>query len=216
MSIQVTLRSIACSHFIQAPCCRMATALLVCSSSTEACTSSCTSLCLSFPLAESYWVALMLPSPALPCATVPRMDLCFNQVSACWPASAVLPVLTTIPAPDTLVSLSVGHSESRRMTDELGSRQRDLSTSSVTKRANGHWHAIIASSCRWSQREYKRQPVHRINHPFATRSLRVRALRHSSGGRGLTGEQRSVKTVTQECAVASSPACFSTKRAKFL
>ncbi len=127
-------------------------------------------------------------------------------------------------------SLSVGHSESRRMTDELGSRQRDLSPSSVTKRANGHWHAIIASSCRWSQREYKRQPVHRINHlslrsrvvvfttalPDATRSLRVRALRHSSGGRGLTGEQRSVKTVTQECAVASSPACFSTKRAKFL
>ncbi len=54
------------------------------------------------------------------------------------------------------------------MTDELGSRQRDLSTSSVTKRANGHWHAIIASSCRWSQREYKRQPVHRINHPFAS------------------------------------------------
>ncbi len=53
------------------------------------------------------------------------------------------------------------------MTDELGSRQRDLSTSSVTKRANGHWHAIIASSCRWSQREYKRQPVHRINHVFA-------------------------------------------------
>ncbi len=45
-------------------------------------------------------------------------------------------------------SLSVGHPESRRMTDELGSRQRDLSTSSVTKRANGHWHAIIASSCR--------------------------------------------------------------------
>ncbi len=45
-------------------------------------------------------------------------------------------------------SLSVGHSESRRMTDELGSRQRDLSTSSITKRANGHWHAIIASSCR--------------------------------------------------------------------
>ncbi len=127
-------------------------------------------------------------------------------------------------------SLSVGHSESRRMTDELGSRQRDLSTSSVTKRANGHWHAIIASSCRWSQREYKRQPVHRINHLFASEpsggvslllfltlreALRVRALRHSSGGRGLTGEQRSVKTVTQECAVASSPACFSTKRANF-
>ncbi len=107
-------------------------------------------------------------------------------------------------------SLSVGHSESRWMTNELGSRQRDLSTSSVTKRANGHWHAIIASSCRWSQREYKRQSVHRINHPFASEpsggaslllflSLRVRSLSecgHSSGGRGLTGEQRSVKTVT--------------------
>ncbi len=37
---------------------------------------------------------------------------------------------------------------------KLGSRQRDLSTSSVTKRANGHWHAIIASSCCWSPREY--------------------------------------------------------------
>ncbi len=64
-------------------------------------------------------------------------------------------------------SLREGTETSRRMTDELGSRQRDLSTSSVTKRANGHWHAIIASSCRWSQREYKRQPVHRINHVFA-------------------------------------------------
>ncbi len=64
-------------------------------------------------------------------------------------------------------SLKEGTETSRRITDELGSRQRDLSTSSVTKRANGHWHAIIASSCRWSQREYKRQPVHRINHVFA-------------------------------------------------
>ncbi len=64
-------------------------------------------------------------------------------------------------------SLKEGTETSRRMTDELGSRQRDLSTLSVTKRANGHWHAIIASSCRWSQREYKRQPVHRINHVFA-------------------------------------------------
>ncbi len=43
---------------------------------------------------------------------------------------------------------------------------RDQSTSSVTKRANGHWHAIIASSCRWSQHEYKRQRVHRINSYF--------------------------------------------------
>ncbi len=45
-------------------------------------------------------------------------------------------------------SLKEGTERSCRMTDELGSRQRDLSTSSVTKRANGHWHAIIASSCR--------------------------------------------------------------------
>ncbi len=49
---------------------------------------------------------------------------------------------------------------------KLGSRQRDQSTSSVTKRANGHWHAIIASSCRWSPCEYKRQQVHRINSSF--------------------------------------------------
>ncbi len=146
------------------------------------------------------------------------------------PSAAVYHITTKTVNMHNVCSLSVGHSESRRMTDELGSRQRDLSTSSVTKRANGHWHAIIASSCRWSQREYKRQPVHRINHPFASEpsggvslllfltlreASRVRALRHSSGGRGLTGEQRSVKTVTQECAVASSPACFSTKRADF-
>ncbi len=70
-------------------------------------------------------------------------------------------------------SLKEGTETSRRMTDELGSRQRDLSTSSVTKRANGHWHAIIASSCRWSQREYKRQPVHRINHVFAEEPSRA-------------------------------------------
>ncbi len=30
------------------------------------------------------------------------------------------------------------------MTNELGSRQRDLSTLSVTKRANRHWHAVIS------------------------------------------------------------------------
>ncbi len=93
-------------------------------------------------------------------------------------------------------SLSVGHSESRRMTDELGSRQRDLSTSSVTKRANGHWHAIIASSCRWSQREYKRQPVHRINHPFASEPsggvslLLFLTLRESFTSAGVTAQQR--------------------------
>ncbi len=132
-----------------------------------------------------------------------------------------------------LRSLSVGHSESRRMTDELGSRQRDLSTSSVTKRANGHWHAIIASSCRWSQREYKRQPVHRINHPFASESsggaslllflsLRVRSL--SECGRYGTAAVVAVSRENnglwrqshQECAVASSPACFSTKEQIYL
>ncbi len=96
----------------------------------------------------------------------------------------------------SLCSLSVGHSESRRMTDELGSRQRDLSTSSVTKRANGHWHAIIASSCRWSQHEYKRQPVHRINHPFASEPsggvslLLFLTLRESFTSAGVTAQQR--------------------------
>ncbi len=44
-------------------------------------------------------------------------------------------------------SLSVGHSESRRVTDELGSRLERPITTSVSKRANAHWHAIIASSC---------------------------------------------------------------------
>ncbi len=29
------------------------------------------------------------------------------------------------------------------VTDELGSRPRDQSTSSVTKRANGHWYAVF-------------------------------------------------------------------------
>ncbi len=49
--------------------------------------------------------------------------------------------------------------------------------------------------------------------PDATEASRVRALQHGSGGRGLTGGRETVpvKTVTQECAVASSPACFSTK-----
>ncbi len=120
------------------------------------------------------------------------------------------------------------------MTDELGSRQRDLSTSSVTKRANGHWHAIIASSCRWSQREYKRQPVHRINHPFASEpsggvslllflTLRVR----NWASAGVTARQRwsrshgrkrktvPVKTVTLGVCGGQPPACFSTKRADF-
>ncbi len=69
----------------------------------------------------------------------------------------------------TYVTLVPWRREQRRHVGwptKLGSRQRDLSTSSVTKRANGHWHAIIASSCRWSPREYKRQQVHRINSCF--------------------------------------------------
>ncbi len=40
-------------------------------------------------------------------------------------------------------SMKEGMEASRQMTDKLGSRQRDLSTSSVTKRANGLWHAVI-------------------------------------------------------------------------
>ena len=51
MSCQVMLRSIICSHFIQAPCWHMATVLLARSSSTEICTSSCTSLRLSAQVA---------------------------------------------------------------------------------------------------------------------------------------------------------------------
>ncbi len=131
-------------------------------------------------------------------------------------------------------SLSVGHSESRRMTDELGSRQRDLSTSSVTKRANGHWHAIIASSCRWSQREYKRQPVHRINHPFASepsggihycsscprvRNWASECGRYSTAAVVAVSREKEktvpVKTVTLGVCGGQPPACFSTKRADF-
>ncbi len=67
-----------------------------------------------------------------------------------------------------LCSLKEGTETSCRMTDEIGiSLERDISTSSVTKWANGYLHAIIASICRWSQREYKRQQVHCINHAFA-------------------------------------------------
>ncbi len=119
------------------------------------------------------------------------------------------------------------------MTDELGSRQRDLSTSSVTKRANGHWHAIIASSCRWSQREYKRQPVHRINHPFASEPSggihycsscpRVRNWarcgRYSTAAVVAVSREKEktvpVKTVTLGVCGGQPPACFSTKRADF-
>ncbi len=50
MSCQVTFRSIACSHFIQAPCFFIPTILLAHSSSIEARTSSCTNLHLSFSL----------------------------------------------------------------------------------------------------------------------------------------------------------------------
>ncbi len=45
-------------------------------------------------------------------------------------------------------SLKEGTETSRRMTDEIGISPERPSTSSVTKRANGHWHAITASSCR--------------------------------------------------------------------
>ncbi len=43
-------------------------------------------------------------------------------------------------------SLLVGHTRCHvgDRTTKLGSRQRDLPTSSVTKRANGHWHADFA------------------------------------------------------------------------
>ncbi len=120
------------------------------------------------------------------------------------------------------------------MTDELGSRQRDLSTSSVTKRANGHWHAIIASSCRWSQREYKRQPVHRINHPFASepsggihycsscprvRNWASECGRYSTAAVVAVSREKEktvpVKTVTLGVCGGQPPACFSTKRADF-
>ncbi len=79
-----------------------------------------------------------------------------------------------------------------RWPTKLGSCQRDQSTSSVTKRANGHWHAIIASSCRWSQREYKRQQVHRINSCFRWGAEPV--TRQLSGGTAtvVTGRDVSV------------------------
>ncbi len=80
MSFQVTLRSIACSHFIQMPCCRMATALLVGSSLTEVFTSSCTRSASPFIWQSHIGSPLRLPSPALPCATVPMMALCFSRV----------------------------------------------------------------------------------------------------------------------------------------
>ncbi len=73
---------------------------------------------------------------------------------------------------------------------KLGSRQRDQSTSSVTKRANGHWHAIIASSCRWSQREYKRQQVHHINSCFRWGAEPV--TRQLSGGTATVATGRDV------------------------
>ncbi len=50
---------------------------------------------------------------------------------------------------------------------KLGSRQRDLSTSSVTKRDNGHWHAIIASSCRWSRVSIRGSRCTALIHAFA-------------------------------------------------
>lgn len=49
-SIQVTLRSMACSHLVQAPCCFRPAALLAPPSSTTVLTSSCICLHFSFPL----------------------------------------------------------------------------------------------------------------------------------------------------------------------
>lgn len=129
MSFQVTRCLIACSHFIQAPCCLMATALLVRSSSTKVRTSSCTSLCLSLPLADSYGIDGMLPSPALPWATVPRISLCFSCVSACWTASAAfhfLLVLTTIPTLDTLASLDPEYCRCSRARATINSSLTEL------------------------------------------------------------------------------------------
>ncbi len=51
--------------------------------------------------------------------------------------------------------------------------------------------------------------------PDATRSFTSAGVTAQQRWSRSHGEQRSVKTVTQECAVASSPACFSTKRADF-
>ncbi len=118
------------------------------------------------------------------------------------------------------------------MTDELGSCQRDQSTSSVTKWANGHWHAIIASSCRWSEHEYKRQQVHHINSSFrfgAERQwlklllsfpqknvLENECVRYGAAAVVTVARERKGSSSCwqphQECAVASSPACLSTKR----
>ncbi len=168
---------------------------------------------------------------------LPTLETCFvikGTTKVTKTALCVLLVCNRVTATLNCCSLSVGHSESRRMTDELGSRQRDLSTSSVTKRANGHWHAIIASSCRWSQREYKRQPVHRINHPFASEPSggihycsscpRVRNWvsecgRYSTAVVVAVSREKEktvpVKTVTLGVCGGQPPACFSTKRADF-
>ncbi len=133
-----------------------------------------------------------------------RGSFCFNySLNSAWHGGdQFVALLRWCGSPG---SLSVGHSESRRMTDELGSRQRDLSTSSVTKRANGHWHAIIASSCRWSQREYKRQPVHRINHPFAS---------EPSGGIHYCSSCPRVRNWASECGRYSTAAVVAVSREK--
>ncbi len=69
--------------------------------------------------------------------------LCRHDITSPFPPSGNGGYVRNLEGP-----MKEGTETSRRMIDELGSRQRHLSTSSVTKRANGHWHAIIASSCR--------------------------------------------------------------------
>ncbi len=85
------------------------------------------------------------------------------------------------------------------MLNQSTTSERDQSTSSVTKWANGHWHAIIASSCIRGSRctaliilsLRSRAVVHHCCSPilWVRNSERVRALQRSSGGRGLTGEK---------------------------
>ncbi len=65
-----------------------------------------------------------------------------------------------------LISWSLSTSDIGDILTKLVSCQRDLSISSVTKWANGHWHADFASGCHTPQRGYKRQQVHRINSSF--------------------------------------------------
>lgn len=87
--------SLACSHFIQAPCCLVATALLVLSSFAEAHTSSSTSL--AFSSCSQTWTRLALGSQDQFCF-VPLFQGCSCvSVSGCWaaPAATYLPTYLT-------------------------------------------------------------------------------------------------------------------------